>query len=254
MGVLDFFKSKRVGRPTDSGKTVLVDKNNYLLNTLKNRLIALGYNAGKHPDYLALRLNDGVEISTVISENPANHASILQLMILTSHPKYFPDGIFECIVGLGVTIEDQIQSVLDNYLNTTFGPIMAAFTERHDPTLDFLVLNDGKASLWHPRPGRIGFQGQWLKYPEGEPFFDLLKEQVKGKLTSNKFNWLKIYASKDKNGTLICECNFNNTPWEEGKNSIDQYAGSWDINGDFQGMKQFLMFRRCDASDDQAAK
>ena len=250
MGLFDFSRKSSASEKTDRQETPPIDNNSYLIETLKNKLIQMGYEVERHPDHLALIVNSQLEITTAIIDNPNNHPSILHLKVLTIHPQYFPNGIEENIVGIGTSIQDKINSVLDNYVNTTFLPIMDSFSDSHNPQLDLTTITNGKEILWHPKLGNLTLQGQWNEQPQNEPFFELIKEKIKPKLTTNKLNWLKLYISKRADNTIIGECLFNNKPWEEGLIDITKYAETWKIKSNFQGLKQFIMFRRCDAYDE----
>lgn len=251
MGLFDFFKKKSSDiKQVDRQQVEPIDNNLYLLETLRSRLIELGYQVDKHPKHLALIVNSEVEMATVIIDNPNNHPSILHLMILTIHSKYFPNGIEENIVGIGTNIQDKVDSVIDNYINTTFLPIIDSFSDSHNPRLDLYIIMNGKQVLWHPKLGNLTLQGQWNDQPENEPFFEIIKDKLKDKMTSNKLNWLKLYISKCADGTIRGECLFNNEPWEEGLADITEYAKSWKLKSDFQGLKQFIVFRKCDAYDE----
>lgn len=252
MGLFDFFKKKSTGQKQSETATALspAERNGYVLAALKDRLMAAGYHAEKHPQYLSLIVNTDLEIATVIMDNPGYHPSLLHLMVVTIHPQYFPDGIHEDIVGIGASFEDKVNSVLDNYLNTTFQPIMDSFTDSHNPALDFTTMVNGKEVLWHPKMGPLTLQGQWSDPPQNEPFYELLKDKLPGLLTNNKLNWLKLYIARQADGSLTGECLFNNEIWKEGLEEIAAYAYTWKMHSDFQGMKQFMVFRRCDASDE----
>ncbi len=250
MEFFNFFRKKTIVRErSEQEASEPIDENLYLLEALKDRLTSLGYQVERHPQYLGLIANSELEIATLIINNPENHVSILHLRILTIHAKYFSDGIDENIVGFGTTIQDKVNSVLNNYINTTFLPIIDSFSDSHNPVLDFTTIRSNKEVLWHPKLGSLNLQGQWKEHPQGEPFFEILKDKIKEKITSNKINWLKIYISKRSDGTIIGECKFNNEPWEDGLTEVIKYAESWNVNGDFYGLKQFIMFRRCDAFD-----
>ncbi|HRH48141.1 MAG TPA: DUF6348 family protein [Panacibacter sp.] len=251
MGLFDFFQ-KKFSKSNEGNRQegTPIDNNSYLLEVLRNRLSQLGYQIDRHPQYLALVVNSEIEIATVIIENPNDHPSILHLMVLTIQPKYFPNGIKENIVGIGTTIQDKINSVLDNYINTTFLPIIDSFSDSHNSDLDFSTMINNKEVLWHPKLGNLTLQGRWNEQPQNEPFFEVVKDKLKNKLTSNKFNWLKLYIFKQADGTIIGECLFNNEHWGEGLTEITEYAKSWKMNSNFQGLKQFMMFRKCDAYDE----
>ncbi|GAB0157342.1 hypothetical protein CHRYSEOSP005_26150 [Chryseobacterium sp. Alg-005] len=248
MGFLDFFKKKQnteENKPaTNESVRPQADPNIFLLETLKTKLIDKGYEVEWHPQYLALIINSELEIATVILDRPDYHPSLIHLMIVTIHPTYFPDGIAENIVGVGSTIEEKTDSVLNNYLNTTFEPIIDSFSDTHDPELDF----EYNKLLWHPKLGNTVLQGDWEGPSENEFLFKLLKDKIPKKLNNQKFNWLKIYVA-DSNGNITGECLFNNEPWDEGLEILSDYIRSLNNKKVFIGLKQFIMFRKCDASE-----
>lgn len=78
----DIFKKKSFNSDqADRKETTLVDNNSYLLETLKNTLVQLGYQVDRHPQYLALVINAEIKIATVIIDNPNNHPYTLQLCV-----------------------------------------------------------------------------------------------------------------------------------------------------------------------------
>ena len=252
MGLFDFLKKEAVNinQPVRQNETPPINKNWYVLTALEARLREMSYVVKRHMQYLALIVNDELEIGLMVVENPGNHPSIMHLMVSASHPKYFPNGIIESVVGAGNSLEDQVNTALNNYINSTFVTIMDSFSDSHNPNLDFMTIVNGKEVLWHPKLGTLTVQGQWIKCPEGEPFFDLLKNKIPNQLTNNKINWLKIYISKRADGEIIGECLFNNAPWETASNEIFNYAKTWEMPGEFKGLKQFIVLRRCDAYDE----
>lgn len=254
MGLFNFFKKKVTNDTNDHEHTETnpVDRNLYLVEMLRKRLMDMGHHVEFHTQYLALIINNDLEIATTVIEDPNIHASLLYVRIAAIHSVYFPNGIHENVVGAGLFLQEQVNAAVSNYINSTFLTIMDAFTDTHDPDIDFVKITKGKEILWHPKLGSLNFQGDWQYYPQNEPLYDLLKQLIPEKLTSNKFNWLKIYISKNGDNIVIGDCLFNNQQWEEGLNEISEYAKSWKFEGDFRGLKQFIMFRRCDAYDDQA--
>lgn len=210
----------------------------------------MGYKVDWHTQYLAIIVNDELEVAAMINDIPDSHPSLLQLTVRVSHPTYFSGGILESLMGVGLTFEEQIKSGLDNYINSVFLTIIDSFSESHNPAFDFMVNTNGSDVLWHPKMGRLLSQGKWSEEPQNEPLFESIKHLIPGKLTSNKINWLKIYLSKQKNEIVIGECTFNNQLWDEGLSQLSEYANSWEIEGNFKGIKQFMMFRRCDKYDE----
>lgn len=135
-------------------------------------------------------------------------------------------------------------------MNNTFNPIIESFSENHIPEMNFTTKVSDNDVLCHPNFGELVFQGQWTEFPDGEPLYEILKEKIKYKLNDQKFNWLKIYVTKNSKKETIAECIFNNEPWEEGLLLISEYAKNWSQKVDyFLAQKQFIIFRRCDQFD-----
>jgi hypothetical protein len=99
MGLLNFFKKKSTGinKSIPQNEAPPVNKNWYVLTTLETKLLEIGYQVKRHSQYLALIVNDELEIGLAVVENPDNHPSIMHLMVSASHPKYFPNGIIEML-------------------------------------------------------------------------------------------------------------------------------------------------------------
>jgi hypothetical protein len=245
MGLFDFFKKKPTAdqQPTSAP----VDPNIYLIQLLWIRLTAMDYRVKRHPQYQSLIVNEAVEIASVIIDDPNNHPLVMHAMILTMHSDYFPNGIEEHVAGLGETLEQKITSVIDNYVNSTFTTIMEGLSDKHDVRLDFTTTAAGETQLWHPCLGSTILQGKWITEPSNEAMYDLIKDKVKDKLTGNPFNWLKLYISKRDDGTIIGECSWNNEPWPDGLTELTHFAQTWEVDGAFYGMKQFIVFRKCNA-------
>jgi hypothetical protein len=242
---IDFFRKIFQSK---KGKNYMqpINYNVYLLEILHKKIEGLGHQSAFHQRYYALLLKNKLEIATEIIDNPENHKSILQLKVVVTHPEYFPEGIFDCLVGLGDTMEDKIDSVIDNFLNANFQPIINSQQEFHNPKLDFTSNENGKEILWHVYPSHLLLQGSWQQEPLENILLDYLQSRLTAILFPQKMNWLKIYISRQPSGEIIGECILNNQPWEEGLEAITEYAQSWDLNDKFLGMKQFIVFKRCD--------
>lgn len=220
----------------------------YLLQVLAKRLMAQGYMINISATANELTVSGALDIATSIIESPDYHPNLIHLLVITKNKDYFPEGIVENIVGVGTTLDEKVETVLDNYLATTFPAIADSFLDGHDPEIDF---NDFEGVLWHPRPGALSLQGQWEVEPAGEPIFELLKEQLANNIPERKINWLKVYVARYQDNAIIAECLLNNEVWAEGTHLVRQYAASWPQQGTFLGQKQFMAFRRCDQFDNK---
>ncbi|EHQ28209.1 DUF6348 family protein [Mucilaginibacter paludis] len=251
MSLFNFFKKSKIiiNQPEKQNATTSSDRNLNVLESFKSKLTEIGYQVEWHSQYLALMVNSDLEIGATIVDVPGAHPSLIQLIISASHYKYFPNGIIEYVVGIATSLQDRINAALDNYINSIFLTIIDGFSDSHNPELDFMTIGNGNEILWHPKLGNLMTQGQWGELPLNEIFFNLLNDKITHQLTLNKINWLKIYISQKANGEIIGECLFNNEPWEAALNTITNYASGWDMIGEFKGLKQFIVFRRCDAYD-----
>ena len=227
-----------------------IDNNSYVFEVLSDKLVQLGYQVEKHPKYLSLIVNSNIEIATTIIENPNAHPSILQLMTLTIQPQYFPNGIEENIISIGTTIQEKVNFAIDDYIDGTFLPIIESLSTKPITNFDFSTTVDNKEIHWHTNLGNIKVRGKWnYEGVHTATLFEIIKDELKTKLTSNKFNWLKLYISKQANGEITGECFFNDEPWEDGLTVLTEYAKLWKMENNFRSMKQLIVFRKCDKCD-----
>lgn len=241
MGIFDFFK-KKPAEPEPS------DPNEFFLEVLQKRLQEENIQSERSPKYAALVLNDGCEIASGMAPGDF-HPSMLPMMVAAIHKEYFPKGIQESVVGVGNSLREKVESAVNAYLSTTFFAIADAFEDGHNEKLDFMSGEEESQILWHPKPGDLGLQGIWKEAPEYHDLYEVVRDLLPPMMDNRKFNWLKMYMSRQPDGTLGGEVYFNNAHWEEGMNLLAAYAQTWGNPGVFLGQKQFVMFRRCDSYD-----
>ncbi len=248
MGILDFLKGKK----TAANDARSIEPNLFFLLQLRGRLAAMGYAPEKDPKVLSLHLGDGLEIAPVIIPNPNNHPMLMQVLLMTIQKTHFPDGIEDYLVGVGETLEQKVQAAIDNFLQITFPPIVEALSDRHDESIDFKSTNGGREVLWHPHPGPLAMQGKWGETVAGDAhvLLNLLWPLLPSVLTPDqKINTLKIYLSISQGEQPIIEAVLNNKLWEEANTLLQDHMRSWPLEREFLGVKQFMVFRRCDAYD-----
>lgn len=247
MGLFDFFKKKQI-QPEEPEAQVSTDPDTRLREGLKQKLETKGHTVVIEEDIVYVDGDIGILIEYI--ENKDLHPMIMQIGARVTVRDYFGRGISEVFIGLGDTLEQKVESGLNNFLTVTFPPILDALNDVHDPDLDFTVEDNGKEILWHPKLGAIGFQGKWSEYPSNETLFYLLKDWLKDQLPNKKFNWLKIYIGKQDDGSITGDCSLNNDFKEDGYGILEEYAKTLN-NSSFIGAKQFILFRRCDACDEE---
>lgn len=244
MGLFDLFKKKKSEKESVSEP----EPNVFLRAELKRRLEDMGHTVLIQNG--VVHANNKIGIQVEILEDPNLHPSVTKVGVLITVEDYFGKGLSEILAGIGNTMEQKVNSALQNLLTVTLPPILDAFTDSHDPNLDFSVSGERGEILWHPKLGNLGFQGQWSEYPEYDQLFGLLQGWVKDKMIDRKFNWLKIYLAKQGDGSIMGDCSLNNEFYEDGFKLLEEYANTWDNVDSFRAVKQFILFRRCDACDE----
>ncbi len=241
MGLFDFFKKKPAPAPLPATPSP-EEMHQRLINVLAERLTALGFRATQHTQHLSLIVNEKVEIAPLIIPDANLHPTIMQVMFLTMHQELFPDGIEEHIPGLGTSLQQQMESAVENYLFAIFEPIsrsLAGTQHAHKQ----LMANDN-TTVWHVTLGNIALQGKWNTAPTQTFLFEQLQSLLPAQMQDQPVNWLKLYVSKSAEGNIMAECVLNNKEWAKGHELLTHYAESWYINGNFHGLKQFMVFRK----------
>lgn len=238
MGLFDFLKKKK-------SKQVKPDDNTYIRQELKRRLEEMGHSVCIEDGVVYADSNIGILIEVL--EDPNLHPMVVKVGVRIVVEDYFGKGLSEVLAGIGDTIESKANSALNNLLTITLPPILDAFTDSHNADIDFTESNHGRDILWHPKPGNLGMQGKWDNYPDQDCIFHLLKDWLKDKLVDKQFNWLKIYIAKQADGSITGDCSLNNEFYEDGYLILEEHAKSWENIDGFRAIKQFILFRQCDA-------
>jgi hypothetical protein len=180
------------------------------------------------------------------TEHP--NAVVYGLRLRLAHQRFFPNGIVDCLAGIGGTDAEAIESGARNYVGSVFSVVVEALSGGYESSLDFRTQD---SALWHTMLGPLHVQGMWAKHSDeldGNFFFELLKPQLSPKFALQPFHWLKLYISRQLNGTFFGDCLFDNDPWPEGLAILEKVVVQWPEKGLFAGQKQFVMFRNCPAT------
>jgi len=256
MGIFDIFNkrkkrdSKKEYKPQESGNPEISEAERlfYFFNKLKEYLEREGHKAELNEQYAALTLNNELEIAGAIL--PGNyHPNLMPLLLLTMHKDLFPNGIETSAVGLGSDLDMQCKMAIENYVQSSLPVILDSMTDTHIEELDFHAEIEGKKALWHPKVGQTGFQGNWDGVEGQRDFYQIVRNKLPEIMADQKINWLYMYCARQKNGDTSIECNFNNERWTKGEELLYEYSRTWKKQKDFLGQKQFVVIRRCDASD-----
>ena len=242
--------------PSKTGSTPEVNPQSQLLLQQTSpaeitRALALEI-SGQHRD-LQVSITDGrvkVGDSLFLEASITNRvvhtdAIILELNIVASHATLFAGGISDFLAGPGTNDSMAIKAGVASYVAGVFSTILHGLTSEHQPSLDFNVNKE----VWHPVAGTLQVQGAF----SGDTTLDdlhlikLLKPLLVNKLstsTDTTLHWVKVYVSRQADGSTTQECEYDNNLMPEGNAILKRYAESWKVNG-FAGQKQFFMLRKC---------
>lgn len=138
------------------------------------------------------------------------------------------------------------EGFLDGFFRSFFGC--------YEPSFD---LNDIPGNKFHLVYSALQVQGAFKEDDslthEGlvNIVFPLIKDlfsqfACQEEYTFENYYWIKIYLSRQPNGSFIGECNFNNQEWAAGLQTVVQEDyEKWKKTDSFLAKKQFIFLRKC---------
>lgn len=240
------FGSKRDESATENKS---IDENLLIIKLLKERLIAMGLQVDDNEGRANIpKINTSIR-ARVNGKTQHPNAVVLQLDFHIINIDLFDEGIYESLAGIaeGNNIEAAIKNGVDSFINGVFEAYKDSFADTHNPKLDIQTECNGNVLLWHPKIGPVQVQGHFdMATVDEERIFNLLKDEIKGKLKSKRFYWIKIYVARQADGGMICQCLFNNKPFPEADRIMENYVKVWNTENKFKGEKQYIIIRQCD--------
>lgn len=189
----------------------------------------------------------GLTLTCLVGDRQQHpQAVVYGLEVRAYQAAYFPNGLVDCLAGIGTDDADAFTKAAHNYVTGILWTIIEALSAAHSPALDFY----GRAGRlkWHPLVGSLQVQGAWAAQRaalDDEHFLQLFQPHLTELLGDQPCHWLKIYASKMPSGEFIGDCMLDNEPWAAGLALLAQEVTAWEMAGQFAGQKQFLLFRQC---------
>lgn len=206
-----------------------------------------------------LKLKVEAKIGERSESNNENQFSVTyQIEINATHKDFFPDGIYECTVGIGRNDDEAFLYAAENWTWTIFLLIHEIIVNKETedfnvPRLDLVTRNEdtGEEFAWKLFLGELQFAGEFV---EKRDTFDetILVQKILGSLSAEllekKLFWVKIYLSK-LNDEIIADCWLNNHNWIAGLNDLFWYAEEWKEVKMFAALKQFLIIKPCEIEE-----
>jgi len=210
-----------------------------------------GHAVVRHGNWLEHR-DSGIGIWPVLEHaGPAPSGVRTVCIVMTHHPRFRPDGVFEFQHAVAATVADAVRDGFDQWLQLDLVPLLDALRSKleHCSALEFNF----------PRPGGGEFVRRVVLGPIGHivadpqsgtddvehPFcpcclltntFDAFRQF----LQADEFFGIRLLASRNENGAPQADCRINGRDWEAGKRALCRYAETWPQQG-FEMRKQYVV-------------
>lgn len=163
-----------------------------------------------------------------------------------SHPT-FEEPFFDMSAGVGTTTADAIHKAVASFLFSGFCGVCHCANKQYDREL--ISTFCGTERHWDVSESCIAHLGNTNAHELLAPtcYWDLIAEKLPSHLGNRKYYWVKIYASKQQDGEVICECRINNVVSAELTEAITVLVETWESVDTFVSDKQlFILTQRGD--------
>ncbi len=188
---------------------------------------------------------------------------VVQISIKATHEELFPDGIWDCLAGVGANDDQAFSYAAQVWTTGVFLTIHEIFvpTETKDSQVqivDTLSRNQetGEEFGWKLYLGAFQAAGEFSERTDLDE--TILVKQLAGPISSvlqeKKIFWVKIYIAKLSESEIQGDCWLNNQDWIEGLNALYWFAEEWKDVKSYAAMKQFVIFKPCEISEIENAE
>lgn len=160
-----------------------------------------------------------------------------------SHPS-FEEPFFDMSAGVGKTTSEAIHKAVAGFLFSGFCGVRHCVNAEYEHTLTSTFL--GTEQQWDVSESciaHLGDTGEQSCPPQGG-FWSLLAERLPAHLGNRRHYWVKVYASKQQSGEVICECRVNNAVSKELTAKITAFAETWVGGSTITSTKQLFVLTR----------
>jgi hypothetical protein len=207
----------------------------------------------------SINLQIGVTIGEKQEHNLNNEYSVVyQLSIKVSHSELFPDGIWDCLAGVGANDDEAFSNAAQSWVWGSFLVIHEILvpTETKDfnvSRLDLLTRNleTGEEFAWKLFLGPLQAAGEYYEIKdsfEETILVQKLLSSISSVAVEKRLIWIKIYIGK-VNNEINCDCWLNNQDWIEGLNDLYWFAEELPGSKNYAAVKQFIIIKPCEISD-----
>ena len=164
------------------------------------------------------------------------------------HQDHFPKGVHRETSQVDALTEENIQTIVDDYLNGQPALLIKGLMEKKNDGPIIQTMVDEKLISWQCYDEDIEIEATAVPSIHPHIFLDSLKPILDTKLKTNKFYWLEISYRKTDD-EIFSKCTFYNGYWEEGSEITDEIIKGLDHGEDLVSLHQFILLKRQDQYD-----
>jgi hypothetical protein len=197
-------------------------------------------------------------------ENDGERTVLITISIKATHDELFPDGIWDCLAGMGEDDDDAFSYAAQVWTAGVFPPIHEILVPIETVSLGVQRINivarnedSGEEFSWKLYLGALQVAGD---VDEREVFTDeeiLVKKMfdaLNPELIEKRLIWIKTYIAKMPDGSIRGDCWLNNHDWLEGLSALYWFAEEWEEVKYLTYIKQFMIIKPCDWSEIENAE
>jgi hypothetical protein len=228
----------------------------------------LGYSVANEKTWLR-HTDSGFQIlPQLVGIQPLDQGGVRSLTTMqTNHPSLIPDGIFEFQHSAGDNIAESISKGFDQWVQTDFVSLLDALR----PTVERCTALEMAFPAKDDKPARVrravlGPVAHFMQEPPGKaeesapeehPFCPcclLTKtfEAFRDLIEADRFYGLRLFASRDTDGTPAADCRVNGEDWEEGAQALREYAKTWPA-ASYEFRKQYVVLQSIEKGAESGA-
>lgn len=187
------------------------------------------------------------------------YSVVYELHITATHKDLFPDGIWDCLAGVGKNDDEAFSNAAQNWVWVNFLVIHEIIVpvETKDfnvPRFDLLTknLDTGEEFAFKMFLGELQATGEFMELKdslEETILVQKLLNEISAVAIEKKLFWIKIYISKLNDNQIMGDCLLNNQNWLEGLNVLYWFAEELKYVKSYAALKQFIIIKPCEMSE-----
>lgn len=185
----------------------------------------------------------GLSIDVATEKTTISKAGIVVVLNFTITHPHFGLTIHETSAASGETEEAAGIKAANAFIAGVYGLLTEYTSGRRDHKL--VTSFFGESKQWAVTEGDIVLMGD---SDRTDSYWSHIKKLIPNHLGNRPFYYVKIYAAKQADGNITCECHINNNISRELSKDILPYIASWD-NCCFCSQKELLLISQTSARE-----